>query len=492
MADILPFDGIVPVPHFRKNMFPWHRDWMTNFDQWITAVEAGREPDVWSRFNILEVHRRARKSTGVINLLIRECLRNKKKPYTYVAPLKTQAKKIVWTDPNMLWNHLPPKDQKPFRWKVNEQEMYITFIDTGCILRIMGGDDIGALKGVDTQGLCLDEFAEQKREVWDEVFEPIIRQDITRWVCFIYTPKPASYAVELFDRAACIAEGYPLPTNGRAEKCLRQWYAARLIADETGIIPKAELEESRATQPHAQFDQEYQCARVTEEEFTLITSAMLSKLPKDVPTPTVGGGIISIDPSLGGDECSMGAYVGKQGKCVAEINLRTEDPDVIVAQAMIMSAETGIHNFILDTIGIGQSVLSPLSKVAKGSVIPFVSSHRSSDPQRFHNKRAEMWYYVREKVRKREVECPKDLEIIRQIPFATRYDPKNGKYLIIPKTKIKEELKCSPDRAERWGMAIFGLQFVEHQCISSRGYDVISKANRKYDGLRTWKHGRTR
>jgi len=481
------FDGIIPVSYFRDNILDWQRNWLQDFDSWIQAVEAGVTPEVWARYNILEVHRRARKSTTCINLLIRECCRNRNKAYTYVAPLKTQAKKIIWTDPTMLWKHLPPQKTRPFRWKVNEQELYIKFLDTNCILRVMGGDDIGALKGVDTQGLILDEWAEQKREVWDEVFAPIIAQDPTRWVCFIYTPKPASYAIEMFDRAACIDEGYPLPVAGKAEKCLEGWYAARLCADHTGIIPQNELDDLKNSLPLPMYEQELQCARVTSEEFTLVTSAMLEHLPRDVKTPKIGAGIISIDPALGGDECSMGAYLGPEAKCVGEVNLRTEDPDVIVSQAMILSAETGIDNFIVDTIGVGAAVYHPLCKVARGTVLPFISSGKSDDPERRRNKRADLWCYVAEKVRKREVERPNDPEIIRQIPFASRYDPKSGKYLMIPKIKIKEDLKCSPDRAERWAMGIYGLQFLEHNVISSEGNNFIRNSKRKYQGLRSWK-----
>ena len=59
------------------------------------------------------------------------------------------------------------------------------------------------------------------------------------------------------------------------------------------------------------------------------------------------------------------------------------------------------------------------------------------------------------------VEYPQDEETRRQIPFASRYKVNSsGEIQIVDKDRIKQDLGCSPDRAERWAMGIWGLQFV--------------------------------
>ena len=60
-----------------------------------------------ARFMILNWHRRARKTTFAINLLIRECVKNANHRYVYIAPTYKAAKNIVWRDPLMLKQYIP-------------------------------------------------------------------------------------------------------------------------------------------------------------------------------------------------------------------------------------------------------------------------------------------------------------------------------------------------------------------------------------------------
>ncbi|KKK63085.1 hypothetical protein LCGC14_2997840 [marine sediment metagenome] len=92
--------------------------------EFLAAFDQGR------RFFVLEWHRRAYKTTTAINLLIRECYRNPKSKYVYVAPTQVWARNIVWDDPTMLWDSLPPQEE--MGWTANGQKMLITF-DNGAM-----------------------------------------------------------------------------------------------------------------------------------------------------------------------------------------------------------------------------------------------------------------------------------------------------------------------------------------------------------------------
>ena len=49
-----------------------------------------------------EWHRRCRKTTAAINLLVKESIRIPKAKYVYIAPTQVMARNIVWDDPTMI------------------------------------------------------------------------------------------------------------------------------------------------------------------------------------------------------------------------------------------------------------------------------------------------------------------------------------------------------------------------------------------------------
>jgi shikimate 5-dehydrogenase len=60
-----------------------------------------------ARFKVLRWHRRARKTTLGLNILIRAAASNHGHTYVYVAPTYKQAKAIIVRDPMMLSRYLP-------------------------------------------------------------------------------------------------------------------------------------------------------------------------------------------------------------------------------------------------------------------------------------------------------------------------------------------------------------------------------------------------
>jgi hypothetical protein len=467
----------IPNKQFLDGMHEHQRDLMYAFD-------TGK-----ARFFALEWARRHRKTTLAVNLLIRECCRYENSKFVYVAPTQVMARNIVWDDPTMLTHALP--DKKEMDWKKNEQKMMIKFAN-GSILKIGGSDEPDSLRGIDALGVCFDEWALIKENTWTEIFRPIMAGPVPphlegrgafRWAMFLYTPKGINHATIMFDKACRLADGGVLPHNGKAPVMSARWFASRLDGEKAGIMSDLELSLAKEDMPLVIYEQEIKCSRTTQEERTLITSAMLSGMDginweftrQSYPDKRR---IVSIDPAFGGDMCDLKA--SENTRILEHQVLQPHLTNEIVLAAKLMMQNIGTKNVIVDCIGNGKGVADALqTDEAMYNVQYFNSAEKPTDaPEKkgdrksiFANKRAQMAYYVAQEIKAGRVESINQAkgmteaskrELFRQIPMATRYKVNGaGQIILMPKDEIKKELTCSPDSAESWEMMVYGLQFVE-------------------------------
>jgi len=463
----------VPVNKFANVILPWQKQVFEAFD--------AKEP--YKRFFVAECHRRSRKTSLILNMFIREACRRPKSVYPYVGPTYTQAKKDVWLDPNMLFTYLP--DKRDFGWEKNESELYIRF-ENGSLILILGADKPDSLRGLDAQGVGFDEYSLMKEATYTAIFRPILTQDIKRWAIFAYTPQPqAVHAFRLFDEAAMIGTGGILPTNGPAEKMKDEWFAIRIVASQSGILTKEELAKARKDIPESLYLQEYECARLTEEQRTLITSMMLSDLTginweyaRRVFSRIKR--IVSIDPGFTGDFCTIMGIENNRIVSGTHRKFHTNRTPDIVLEGKKVAAEIATKNFIVDTIGWGKGVYDSLASDAAGyNVIPFNSAESPSqdhlDGVMFANCRAEAYYYTAERIKALEVEAisttSSESNLIIELPVASRYTAnRSGKLIIIPKDEIKAILGHSPDDSDTFVMGIYGLQFVRSETDENIAY----------------------
>jgi len=215
----------VPVESFIPHQ--WHLDILQRFD------------DREARFFLLNWHRRARKTTLLLNLLIREAVENKKRLYGLILPTYRQARSIIWRDPQMLKNYLPMDLVK----RINDTEMFIEFTPSDSILLVKGSDDPDSLRGIGFYGLGIDEWALQKREVWEEILRPVITEN-NGWAMFSFTPKGQNHAWEYWDRSVS----------------WKHWYRSLLPASKSKLIDFGGLKEAREESgSEAVYLQEYEC-----------------------------------------------------------------------------------------------------------------------------------------------------------------------------------------------------------------------------------------
>jgi len=436
--------------------------------EYLSAFDRGE-----ARFGILEWHRRSFKSTTAINLLVRECVENPLSRYVYVAPTQVMAREIVWDDPHMLNDALP--DRAEIDYVKNETKMTVKFAN-GSLLKIAGADKPDTLRGIDAVGVAFDEWPLIKHTTWTEIFRPIIAQNPKRWALFLYTPKGLNHATQMFNTAACIEDEAELPRNGKAKKCRLGWFASRLIADETGIIPTEELEEMQVEIADGLllqeiYDQEMQCRRVTDEERTLITSAMLERL-KTVNwdslrrTLTEKRRIVAIDPAFGGDQCVIKGIENTRviETKVVHFTLTSE----VVFEAKLVAQEIGTKNFIVDCIGNGKGVADGLAVDAMNyNVQYFNSAGKVDDSDMFENKKAEAVYYVSAQIARCKVEPIEDFETKRQLTFLSKYRTTHrGLMIMMHNDDVKKNLGCSPDKGLCYVYGIYGLQYVPVDVVS--------------------------
>lgn len=147
------------------------------------------------RFKVLVAGRKARKTTFMVNRLLKAAAIDARGlTYPYVAPFRKQAKEIVWDD--HVGRALNLFNQYGIRYKVNHSDLTIRFEDSGSKFQVDGADNAEALRGKsDWGGIGMDEYATWKPHIWREIIRPNL-QVHKAWGIFGGTPK--GYGNELY------------------------------------------------------------------------------------------------------------------------------------------------------------------------------------------------------------------------------------------------------------------------------------------------------
>lgn len=414
----------IPVESFKPHK--WHLHILKAFDNHA------------ARFFILIWHRRARKTTLMLNILIREAIKNPKSTYAYIAPTYVSAKNIVWRDPKMLDNYLPKELVK----RKNESELYVEFTN-GSILKILGADRPDALRGPDYVGVCLDEFALMKREIWEEILRPVLTQSPNRWAIFAFTPKGVNHAHEYYVKS----KDWP------------EWMSSMLKGSESGLLDETQLQQAKLEMTEALYNQEIECSFVSREEKSMITSEMLDALESNAIFFEEEKSVVACDPSEGGDECIIHAVYNT--KILETLHLHENDMMKIAGTMVSLAYKHGIKNYAVDDIGIGKGIKDRLSEQGH-TVWGIRSSESAFDTDHFYNRRTEMWWYVSDLIKNKLIEPIKDFELKSQL-VAPKYEvvDSSGKIKLEPKKYTKDILGRSPDNADAFIYAIWSLQFVK-------------------------------
>ena len=144
-----------------------------------------------TRFKIIAAGRRCGKSRCAAWKLILEALGSNKGQVFYVAPTQGQARDIMW-DVLIELAH-------PVIKSTHVNNMQITLIN-GAKISLKGGDRPETMRGVSLKYLVIDEYADVKPEVWEQILRPALA-DLKGEAMFIGTPMGRNHFYELFKYA---------------------------------------------------------------------------------------------------------------------------------------------------------------------------------------------------------------------------------------------------------------------------------------------------
>ena len=108
----------------------------------------------------------------------------------------------------------------------------------------------------------------------------------------------------------------------------------------------------------------------------------------------------------------------------------------------------------IDTIGVGAGVMDRVKEKGYQAIDANVSM-KADEIDTYANKRAEMYFNLREFIR-RGGRIPDDEELAEELQVITySYSENNGKILLMKKAEIKEELGRSPDKSDSVALHFF-------------------------------------
>jgi len=426
----------IPNHRFTGAAFPWQ----------VAALRAFDENR--ARFAHLICHRRARKSTTAINLIVRECMRHGNRTYRHIMPTRVQAKEAIWNDPNMLFSYLPSQERVP--WTQNVSELTIRF-PNGSRYVLDGADKISdKRRSIGGNGFVFDEWDFHESDyVYTGLVRPIVAEGAGRWCWFITTFNGQRHAYEMYNRA--LQEQRP------------DTYCLMLKASESGILGKAELADAKREMPLAMYLQEFECEPISSSEMVLIQIGQVERLKGIHRNWPDTRRIISIDPAFGGDSCVIMAI--ENTRVVEKVDLHPTQTAEIVGAAQMMGGRVGTNNFIVDNIGWGKGTLDGLSENPANYVQSFNASERPVNPNtgpcKLANKRAEAWWHTMDQVNAGNIEYPEDHELRRQLTSVCYKITSTGAVQIEDKDNVRKRIGRSPDDADAFVAGQWGLQNVE-------------------------------
>ena len=144
-----------------------------------------------TRFKVIAAGRRTGKSRLAAWLLIINALNEKSGQVFYVAPTQGQARDIMWSLLLDLGHGVIASSH------VNN--LHIKLVN-GCTIALKGADRPETMRGVSLKFLCMDEYADMKPEVWEQILRPALA-DQKGDALFIGTPMGRNHFYDLYTYA---------------------------------------------------------------------------------------------------------------------------------------------------------------------------------------------------------------------------------------------------------------------------------------------------
>lgn len=382
------------------------------------------------RFCVLVAHRRFGKTVLAVNHLLKMALRGRlpRGSFAYVAPFRNQAKAVAW---DYLKHYSAPLPSRV----VNESELSVS-LPNGAKMRIFGADNPDALRGLYFDGVVLDEVAQMKPAVWEEIIQPALA-DRQGWTLFIGTPNGINLFSQLYERARREqAAGNPY------------WAALCFRVDETNALDREEVERLRRELSDNAWRQEMLCDFTAASDDVLIPIDLASEAAarqfykeSDIRHAPV---VLGMDVARFGSDATV--IFRRQG-LVSFPPLVLRGVDNMTA-ADRLAQEIAAHRpaGVFIDAGQGQGVIDRARQL--GHVVSEVHfGGRALRHDIYANRRMEMWAGLRDWLRAGG-SIPDDPALKSDLSTPVYGFDAAGRMLLESKDKIKERLGRSPDLAD--------------------------------------------
>lgn len=154
-----------------------------------------------TRWIALFIHRRGGKTTAAINHLQRDALQNPETRYAYIAPLRVQAKRVVWGMLKFYARDIPGV-------KFNESELTATY-PNGSEIIVLGANNPDSLRGIGLWGAILDEYAQMSPILFTEIVSKCLA-DHQGYCIFAGTPKGRGHFYRVYQAAQANPDSWSL------------------------------------------------------------------------------------------------------------------------------------------------------------------------------------------------------------------------------------------------------------------------------------------
>lgn len=407
------------------------------------------------RFSVYALHRRAGKTELAIMELIDKAMKTEKDLalFLYIAPFLKQSKAIAWA---RLKQKLEPLRRSGVV-EINEGDLYVRLKHNGAIIRLFGGDNPDAMRGLRVDGVVIDEVAQIKPEVWNDIVQPAL-SDRMGWAVFIGTPSGINLFSELYHRA----------------KELNGWTAARYTVYDTESLHPDEVERLRRDMAETSFAREYLCdfSAAGDDQLISLADAELASQriyqKTDVDHAPV---ILGVDPARFGDDRSV--VFRRQGRQAFKPVVYRGIDNMDLASRVANLIEEHDPDAVFIDAGAGSGVIDRLRQLDYGVIeVPF--GGKAVKPELHINRRTEMWWEMKEWIELGGA-IPNDNILKQELATPIYWYDSAGRRVLESKDLIKKRLQGagSPDLADA-----LALTFA-HPVAKQEPKDIYIKAQER-------------
>jgi len=382
------------------------------------------------RFSVYALHRRSGKTELAIMELIDKAMKTDKElaMFVYLAPFLRQAKAIAWA---RLKQKIEPL-RRTSVIEINEGELSVRFKHNGAIIRLFGGDNPDAMRGLRLDGIVMDEVAQLKNELWTDIVQPAL-SDRLGWSIFIGTPSGINLFSELYYKAIDESD----------------WTAARYTVYDTDSLHPNEVTRLKRDMSETSFAREYLCDFSAQGDDQLIALADTEDAAKRTYQPDhvkLFPVILGIDPARFGDDRSV--VFRRQGKQAFKPVVYRGIDNMELAARVANQIEEHNPDAVFCDAGAGSGVIDRLRQLSYDVIeIPF--GGKANKPEQYINRRGEMWWLMKQWIEEGGA-IPNDTALKQELATPIYWYDNVGRRVLESKDQIKKRLQGagSPDLAD--------------------------------------------